>query len=271
MLALSLFVRQSLTSLPPTANNTVDDDVVSTDSFEEDSGLSLGRITRLLFSVGGIVALFGTVIGSSSWADQSTSSLPQEGSTLSSGVISSQDYFDEHDRFILRDYDNGPTWSNFLPGVAGIYGKPVWGFYVNRGQVSTSNVNFVGQTVRFCCEVGNCLHHHIAPTLTLTLTPTTITTTTTTTTTTGYRLLWDYVERLSDFGVQPGKQSVSKHSICGVPDIREHYIVLIVLVSLRTAIFNYLRALFSSPLVQLLLVELLRGRISEADNVRWPL
>ena len=37
-------------------------------------------------------------------------------------------------RYVLEDYDSKPAFSNFLPGVAGIYGKPVWAFYVNRGQ-----------------------------------------------------------------------------------------------------------------------------------------
>ena len=42
--------------------------------------------------------------------------------------------FDEMGRYIIEDYDAIPNFSNFLPGVAGIYGKPVWSFYVNRGQ-----------------------------------------------------------------------------------------------------------------------------------------
>ncbi len=33
--------------------------------------------------------------------------------------------FDEEGRYIIEDYDALPTFSNFLPGVAGIYGKPV--------------------------------------------------------------------------------------------------------------------------------------------------
>jgi len=42
--------------------------------------------------------------------------------------------FDSLDRYVLEDYDAKPTFSNFLPGVAGLYGKPMWTFYVNRGQ-----------------------------------------------------------------------------------------------------------------------------------------
>lgn len=46
--------------------------------------------------------------------------------------------FDDRRRFIVRDYDARSTFSNFLPGVAGVFGKPVWSFYVNRGQALAS-------------------------------------------------------------------------------------------------------------------------------------
>jgi len=42
--------------------------------------------------------------------------------------------FDELGRYVIDNYDAVPTFSDFLPGVAGIYGKPIWSFYVNRGQ-----------------------------------------------------------------------------------------------------------------------------------------
>lgn len=38
------------------------------------------------------------------------------------------------DRFVMEDFDARSTFSSFLPGVAGYFGKPVWAFYVNRGQ-----------------------------------------------------------------------------------------------------------------------------------------
>jgi hypothetical protein len=34
----------------------------------------------------------------------------------------------------MEDFDARSTFSSFLPGVAGYFGKPVWAFYVNRGQ-----------------------------------------------------------------------------------------------------------------------------------------
>jgi hypothetical protein len=35
----------------------------------------------------------------------------------------------------MEDYDAESTFASFLPGVAGYFGKPVWAFYVNRGQI----------------------------------------------------------------------------------------------------------------------------------------
>lgn len=34
----------------------------------------------------------------------------------------------------MEDYDAKPNFASFLPGVAGIYGKPLWAFYTNRAQ-----------------------------------------------------------------------------------------------------------------------------------------
>jgi len=36
--------------------------------------------------------------------------------------------------FVIENYNFAKPFSSFLPGVAGIYGKPLWCFYVNRGQ-----------------------------------------------------------------------------------------------------------------------------------------
>jgi len=43
--------------------------------------------------------------------------------------------FDKLKRFVMEDYDAKSNFASFLPGVAGYFGKPVWAFYVNRGQV----------------------------------------------------------------------------------------------------------------------------------------
>lgn len=46
--------------------------------------------------------------------------------------------FDEQGRYVLRDYQRLPTFSSFLPGIAGLNGVPVWCFYNNRGQAVCS-------------------------------------------------------------------------------------------------------------------------------------
>src|SRR3989344_6856131 len=37
-------------------------------------------------------------------------------------------------RFIIKQYNDKRPFSNFLPGIAGLFGTPMWVFYVNRGQ-----------------------------------------------------------------------------------------------------------------------------------------
>ena len=66
--------------------------------------------------------------GSSSGEDSSTTS------TGYSSPFSSATSHDDIGRFILEDYDARPPFSDFLPGLAGIYGIPMYAFFVNRGQ-----------------------------------------------------------------------------------------------------------------------------------------
>ena len=44
------------------------------------------------------------------------------------------DYTFVDGKFVLNDYDTKKTFYSFLPGIAGIYGIPIWSFYLNRGQ-----------------------------------------------------------------------------------------------------------------------------------------
>lgn len=46
--------------------------------------------------------------------------------------------FDDTGRYVVEDFDIQPTFSDFLPGLAGIYGKPLYAFVVNRGQAIAS-------------------------------------------------------------------------------------------------------------------------------------
>lgn len=41
---------------------------------------------------------------------------------------------DDQQYFVIEQFDQAKTFSSFLPGLAGLYGIPVWSFYVNRGQ-----------------------------------------------------------------------------------------------------------------------------------------
>lgn len=40
--------------------------------------------------------------------------------------------------FLVEQYQDAPTFASFLPGIAGPWGRPLWVFYVNRGQAIAS-------------------------------------------------------------------------------------------------------------------------------------
>lgn len=46
--------------------------------------------------------------------------------------------FDSLGRYILKDFDKIKPMSNFLAGLGGLWGVPMWAFYVNRGQGITA-------------------------------------------------------------------------------------------------------------------------------------
>ena len=47
-------------------------------------------------------------------------------------------YISKNDEFVIENYNSSPTFSSFFPGIAGIFGIPMWVFYANRGQCMTS-------------------------------------------------------------------------------------------------------------------------------------
>ncbi|MDD5593740.1 MAG: hypothetical protein PHG97_03220, partial [Candidatus Margulisbacteria bacterium] len=47
-------------------------------------------------------------------------------------------YISTNNEFVIENYDSAPTFSSFFPGIAGIFGCPMWVFYANRGQCITS-------------------------------------------------------------------------------------------------------------------------------------
>ena len=47
-------------------------------------------------------------------------------------------HLDSRGGFTIEDYNHQKTFSNFFPGIAGLWGIPMWVFYVNRGQCISS-------------------------------------------------------------------------------------------------------------------------------------
>src|SRR3989338_10130172 len=43
-------------------------------------------------------------------------------------------YLNQDNEFVIENYHQAAAFSNFLPGIAGLFGIPMWVFYVNRGQ-----------------------------------------------------------------------------------------------------------------------------------------
>ena len=46
-------------------------------------------------------------------------------------------YLTNEDEFVIKDYNNAKPFASFFPAIAGLWGKPMWVFYVNRGQAIT--------------------------------------------------------------------------------------------------------------------------------------
>ena len=51
------------------------------------------------------------------------------------GILDTHNIFDDHGRYIMRNFDIVKPMSNFLNGIGGFWGVPMWAFYVNRGTV----------------------------------------------------------------------------------------------------------------------------------------
>ncbi|MBC8059518.1 MAG: hypothetical protein H7Y18_02520 [Clostridiaceae bacterium] len=57
--------------------------------------------------------------------------------------MNNNNYFiNDNEEFVIEDYNHKKAFSSFLPAGAGLYGKPMWAYYVNRGQcISTFGMN----------------------------------------------------------------------------------------------------------------------------------
>lgn len=49
--------------------------------------------------------------------------------------MKNKEYYYENSQFIIENYNKKKTFANFLPGLAGKRGIPLWAFYVNRSQL----------------------------------------------------------------------------------------------------------------------------------------
>lgn len=47
-------------------------------------------------------------------------------------------YYLNGEEFVIENYNQAKPFASFLPGIAGLRGKPMWAFYVNRGQCMAS-------------------------------------------------------------------------------------------------------------------------------------
>ncbi|MDD5382255.1 MAG: hypothetical protein PHH60_01180 [Candidatus Margulisbacteria bacterium] len=47
-------------------------------------------------------------------------------------------YISKENEFVIENYNSAPTFASFFPGIAGVFGCPMWVFYTNRGQGITS-------------------------------------------------------------------------------------------------------------------------------------
>ena len=47
-------------------------------------------------------------------------------------------FLNENGEFVIENYHMAKPFSSFFPGIAGVWGVPIWAFYVNRGQAISS-------------------------------------------------------------------------------------------------------------------------------------
>ncbi|MFA6379369.1 MAG: hypothetical protein WCX16_06285, partial [Candidatus Omnitrophota bacterium] len=58
---------------------------------------------------------------------------------VNQGQVASPKYcLDDQNRFVIEDYNNAKIFTNFFSGIGGVWGIPMWVFYVNRGQCISS-------------------------------------------------------------------------------------------------------------------------------------
>jgi hypothetical protein len=106
---------------------------LSSSSFDLDSDVSSPSTTLPnKWVTVGIVAAVIAAVGYGGYALIGKSPTSENVAVQSGDVAVNSDgklkLFDKYNRYVLEDFDAKPTFSDFLPGVAGYFGKPVWSF-----------------------------------------------------------------------------------------------------------------------------------------------
>jgi len=114
------------------ANNEEYNDLLDRDVAKTKKRQSLTIIGAFAFLVAIILGV--TLMNKPKEDSLSIGSEPIQSGNVDVGKDGELKLFDDLNRYVFEDYDARSTFASFLPGVAGYFGKPVWAFYVNRGQ-----------------------------------------------------------------------------------------------------------------------------------------
>ena len=79
------------------------------------------------------LALIGFVAASPAVTTPTVATIMHDG-IINAAEVKDDTIFDAAGRYIMKAYDRAKPMASFLPGVGGLWGVPMWAFYVNRGQ-----------------------------------------------------------------------------------------------------------------------------------------
>ena len=82
------------------------------------------------YYIAGAVLLGLTLV----WVTQSRHAVGSLYGSSPDGGDDTEGALDELGRYVLKNFDSIKPVANFLAGVGGAWGTPIWAFYVNRGQ-----------------------------------------------------------------------------------------------------------------------------------------
>jgi len=146
--------------MPPDAESNVDFSLLDGEEHErkERAGSAVRGGAAVAVAVGLALTLFGVLSSAQQPATTmqlETKAAETKAVALNAGrtqqlsaatvAMAKEEVFDSAGRFLMRSFDKFKPMSSFLPGVGGVWGVPMWTFYVNRGQaVATFGVKNKG-------------------------------------------------------------------------------------------------------------------------------